>query len=90
MYNSSMDYIYDKLIDVEKDMEFMKTNFLASFADRMAKNESAIDCLEKKINIFVPDREETKGVEAYFGKVNTQLDKHYRDINLLKKEVFNG
>jgi|AntAceMinimDraft_3_1070362.scaffolds.fasta_scaffold02191_3 hypothetical protein len=80
--------LYDKLLDVEQDMDFMKTTFLASFADRMLNVESAIDCIDKKVNIFLPDREElTESESAYFGKFNTRLSKHSKEISKIKQQL---
>lgn len=90
-YNKNMleSQFYDKLIDVEKDMENLKGKFIANFSDRLNLIESNIQCLNDKMNIFVPDcdHSEAVGVEAFFGRVNSKMMRHNRDINLIKAQL---
>jgi len=81
--------LYEKIIDFEKEMDFFKDDISRNYSDRITKLESAVSCLNDKMNIFVPhgNKCEDTGVKAFFGKVNYRLMKHNKEINQLKATV---
>ena len=76
---------FDKLTDLEQDMEFIKTKYFANIADRLLNAEEAIQALDTRTNIFVPVNGDAKGFEAAYGKIRTIINKHSKSINDIKR-----
>ena len=79
--------VFNKLVDIEKDMDYLKTKFMANFADRLSALESTIQSLDDRTTLFVPDKNGLSGLSGCISKVNYSLKKHNREINVLKAQV---
>ena len=80
---------YQKLIDLEKDMQNLREKCFSSFGDRLCAIESNVTALFDRTSIFMPASENNPrvGFDAYIGKVNAKLYHHQQDINKLKSIV---
>jgi len=78
--------LYDKLIDLEKDMQNLREKCFASFGDRICAIESNVTALFDRTSIFMPESENNPsiGFEAYIGKVNSKLKHQSEEIKALK------
>ena len=80
---------YQKLIDLEKDMQNLREKCFSSFGDRLCTIESNVTALFDRTSIFMPESENNPrvGFEAYIGKVNSKLKHHAEEIRTLKSVV---